>query len=78
MVTRRAARALLVPASAIASDHVWVVQDGRAQRRGIVAGITGATYVQIVSGLRPGELVIVNPLADLSEGDRVSTRAKPR
>jgi RND family efflux transporter MFP subunit len=78
MVTRRAERALLVPASAIASNHVWVVRDGRAQHRGIVTGITGANEVQIVGGLRRGELVILNPPADLSDGARVSTQAKRR
>lgn len=78
MVTRRTKRALLVPASAIASNHVWVVRDGRAQHRGIIAGITGANDVQIVGGLRTGELVILNPPADLSDGDRVSTQAKQR
>lgn len=79
MVTWRAERALLVPASAIVSNHAWVVQDGRARRRGIVVGNTGANDIQIVSGLRPGELVITNPPADLTEGDRVAIRkAKPR
>lgn len=78
MVTRRVEQALLVPASAVASNHVWVVRDKRARHRSIVAGITGANDVQIVSGLRRDELVIVNPPTDLSEGDRVSARAKPR
>jgi Trk K+ transport system NAD-binding subunit len=78
MVTRRVEQALLVPASAVASDHVWVVRDKRARHRSIVAGIIGANDVQIVSGLRRDELVIVNPPTDLSEGDRVSAQAKPR
>lgn len=79
MVTRRAERALLVPAAAVTADHVWVVEEGRARRRPVVSGIPGANDVQIVSGLRPGEPVIINPPADLSEGDRVASRkAKER
>jgi RND family efflux transporter MFP subunit len=79
MVTRRAERALLVPASAIASSQLWVVADGRARRRHVVPGIAGANDVQIVSGLQPGELVITNPSAELAEGDRVAIRkAKDR
>lgn len=79
IVTRRAERALLIPVSAIDSDHIWVAAEGRARRRSILAGIAGADEVQIVSGLRSGELVITDPPADLSEGDRVTAReAKSR
>lgn len=71
IVTRRIDRALLVPADALDADHLWVVEDGRAQRRAVKRGITGAEQVQIVSGLKAGETVIVDPPDALAEGERV-------
>lgn len=73
IITSERARAVLVPSSALASDgrHVWVVAQGRAQARAIAKGADGANRVEITSGLRAGESVILNPPADLAEGQRL-------
>jgi RND family efflux transporter MFP subunit len=71
IVTRREERAVLVPASAYADGHVWVVTSSRAARRAVKAGIKGAENVQIVSGLAAGETVIAVPPKGLAEGARV-------
>ncbi|HEX7051273.1 MAG TPA: efflux RND transporter periplasmic adaptor subunit [Longimicrobiales bacterium] len=64
----------LVPASAIIADAgapaVFVVKDGRALRRTVETGLTSEGRVEIVSGLEPGELVVVagnNALRDGAE-----------
>jgi RND family efflux transporter MFP subunit len=71
LVTREVAGAVLAPVAAIGDGKAWVVQDGRAHRREVQTGIAGGDKVQIVSGLRPGETLIVSPPAELSENARV-------
>jgi RND family efflux transporter MFP subunit len=71
IMTRHAARTLLVPAGAIENGHVWVVQDGRAHAKAVRTGITGSDAVQIVSGLLQGEKVVARPEGKLTENMRV-------
>lgn len=74
IVVARRERALLIPFSALRKGMVFVVQDGRARRKTVVAGILGDTKVEIRGGLLEGELVVVDPPESLKDGDRV--RAK--
>ncbi|MGE0775503.1 MAG: efflux RND transporter periplasmic adaptor subunit [Sphingomonadaceae bacterium] len=74
IVTRQISRTLLIPATALADGHVWRIQNGRARRQDVRAGIAGADDVQILSGLAAGDTVIVNPPADLEDGERVRAR----
>jgi len=72
IVTQRRARALLVPAAAYSPGRVWTVDsDGHARQRKVLSGIVGLEKVEIVSGLDPGDTVIVSPPANLAEGSRV-------
>jgi len=54
---------VLVPATAIVRDgqetFVFVANDRKAQRRGVQIGIADETHVEIVSGVKAGEMVIV-------------------
>lgn len=72
--TRRVARAVLVPATAVADGQVWIVADGRARKRPVKIGIAGAETVQVVSGLKAGDAVIAVPPADLADGRRVTEK----
>jgi RND family efflux transporter MFP subunit len=71
IVTGRHDNALLVPASAIADDHVFVVEDGRAHERKIKQGIAGPDKAEVLSGVRQGETVVVSPPETLEDGARV-------
>ena len=71
IITHQNPNALLVPASAVAGRHVWVVEGGRARHRAVVAGVSGPQKVEIRQGLADGEQVIVNPPAGLADGARV-------
>ncbi|WP_022684460.1 efflux RND transporter periplasmic adaptor subunit [Sphingobium bisphenolivorans] len=71
IVTRRADRALLVPASAIEGGKVWVVRDGRARPRAVRTGIAGSSEIQILSGLSRGEIVVRTPEGKISDNMRV-------
>jgi HlyD family secretion protein len=66
-----------VPASALfrrgADWATFVVEGGRARLRGVRTGAASSDAVQIVSGLAPGERVVVHPSDALAEGVRVSS-----
>ena len=66
---------VMVPASAIRDNKVFVVLDGRAAVRPIKAGPASSQGVRIEQGLIGGEDLIVNPPATLKDGDRVRQKA---
>jgi HlyD family secretion protein len=71
------ARLVIVPKKAIVSEGaasaVWVVRDGAAYRIAIVTGHEFQDGVEVRRGLDGGEMVIVEPPADLKGGSRVVT-----
>lgn len=52
---------------------VFVVQEGRAERRAVVTGHQSSDAVEILGGLREGEQVILYPSALIESGVRVRT-----
>jgi HlyD family secretion protein len=65
---------IVVPAAAVRGGSVFVVSQGRAVRRAVKTGIAMAQGIRIEEGLIGGEDLIVNPPADLKEGDRVKAK----
>jgi membrane fusion protein, multidrug efflux system len=64
--------AVQVPRAAVREGHVWVVaQDGRATRRAVQVGLQSRDRAEIVAGVEPGERVVVEGGALLSEGAQV-------
>ena len=53
-----------------AGSYVYVLADGKAERRDIETGLQGDGYYQIVSGLNEGEKVIESPLTEEDIGTR--------
>ena len=70
---------VLVPAEAVLREGgeavVFVVADSRAQRRPVKTGIEDAARVEIVAGLKAGELVITRGHVGLSDGAAVTVAA---
>jgi RND family efflux transporter MFP subunit len=62
---------VLVPAAAIVREGdetaVFVASGAKAQRRAVEAGLTDGARVEIVSGVKPGEMVIVDGQAGLPD-----------
>ncbi len=87
-VTFRAAtaeHAVGVPPAALllrdGSPAVFVLEDGRVSLRRVQPGIAGAGAVEILSGLEPGEQVVVDDPALLADGMQVTLggeRESPR
>jgi RND family efflux transporter MFP subunit len=76
VVTREKDNVLLVPAAAVVQNSVFVVQNSRAVRRPINAGIRGTNMIEVLSGIAEGETVISPAPSDLADGARVHvTRA---
>ena len=73
--------ALLVPGGAVVERgqlrFVTVVQDGRARRRAVTLGASRGSQYETLSGLHPGDRVIVEP-AGVRDGDFVSPREATR
>jgi RND family efflux transporter MFP subunit len=67
---------VLVPLTAVrteaAQDVVYVLADGKAERRSVTLGGTVGAERQVLSGLSAGETVIVEPGAQLKNGLAVS------
>ena len=53
---------------------LWVVSAGKATRRAIVLGPDRLDQIEVKSGLAPGEPVIVNPPAGLTDGAVVKVK----
>ncbi|SDA36420.1 efflux RND transporter periplasmic adaptor subunit [Sphingomonas sp. NFR15] len=75
IVTRSVADALLLPASAIDGDGVWLVIGGRAHRQRVGIGIQGPGTSE-VRGIAPDARVIDAPGGRVQEGTRVAASAR--
>jgi HlyD family secretion protein len=65
---------IVIPASAVRSGAVFVIAAGRAVKRPVKTGGTTPQGVHIEDGLIGGEDLIVNPPADLKDGDRIKPK----
>lgn len=74
IITARHDNALLAPAGALVSNHVFIDEDGKAARRDITVGIRGKEKIEILDGLSGSETLIDNPPAALKPGERVRAR----
>ena len=74
-------RAIVIPNDAVAGleqgqPQVWVVEEGRAQRRTLHLGLRGLAQTQVMQGVQPGDWVLADGQAELAPGQRVRVRAQ--
>lgn len=67
-------RATVIPTQAVQAGKVWVVRNGRLAAAEVRLGLTSVERTEIVSGLNPGDRVVVSPARSLVEAQRVRTR----
>lgn len=72
---------LVVPPTALVRDgadpsraQAFVVVGGKAERRDVTVGVEVADAVQVTSGLKAGEMVVVDPPAALGPGTQVDVQ----
>jgi len=64
--------AIVVPQEAVVEDkYVFVIESGVAHRREVQLGLQNTEKVEILSGLQPGELVVVEGTLGLADGAKV-------
>jgi len=75
------AQAIVIPASAIYRDdrsakesYVFVVENNQAVRRPVRIGRERDSRLEIVAGLKPGDLLVAEQSIELAEGVRVEAR----
>lgn len=75
VVTQRKENTLLIPDKAVfeyqGKDHVFVNEGGIAKLREIEKGLESEEQVEVLAGLKDGELVILTPDDALKEGTKV-------
>jgi HlyD family secretion protein len=71
-----APRTLAVPKRAVRQrdgrDIVWVIRDGRAERRAVTVGVASGDELTIAAGLEGGERVLVEGPDNLADGAKVT------
>lgn len=76
-----AAPTILIPADAVirtgGATRVFIVRDGRAERRALRLGRTVGDRVEALSGLGPGDAVVVRGAATLVDGAGVQIQKEP-
>ncbi len=74
--TKTVQRSVSIPKDAIQERDgrkvVWVVKDGKAERRAITVGAETGDEVTIAAGVTGGETVVLQPPATIAEGDKVT------
>ena len=80
LATATRANATVVPEDAVqplrTANVVWAVADGKASRRVVQLGARSQGEVEVLSGVEPGELVVVGGLERMAEG--MPLAAQPR
>ncbi|HRK29890.1 MAG TPA: efflux RND transporter periplasmic adaptor subunit [Tepidisphaeraceae bacterium] len=65
--------ATVVPSQSVQNGGVWVVTSGgELARRDVVLGLVSIERTEIVSGVVPGERVVIGPVGNIPAGRRVS------
>ena len=78
ILTQRRDKALVVPAVAVFQfaglEKVFVIESGRVSERIVRSGTQTDAFVEIVEGVKAGDLVAISNLGNLQQGREVTTR----
>ena len=70
--------ALAVPREAIFTqdntDQVFKIKNGHAALTAVELGLEGEEYIEVVAGLEPGDIVIMNPPKEVAAGVKVKQK----
>lgn len=62
---------LAIKKEGLVEDFVFVVEDGIAHKRKVKTGIENSTHIEIIEGLREGELYVVEGVLGLKDGAKL-------
>jgi RND family efflux transporter MFP subunit len=66
--------ALIIPRRALVGEYVYVLDGTKLVLRKVVKGYEGTNFVEIMTGVKDGEMVVVEQQDTLREGERVRTK----
>jgi membrane fusion protein (multidrug efflux system) len=82
LATATRANATVIPEDAVqplrTANVVWAVADGKASRRVVQLGARSQGVVEVLSGVEPGELVVVGGLERMAEGMPLAAQPRAR
>jgi multidrug efflux pump subunit AcrA (membrane-fusion protein) len=67
-------RALIVPSQAVQDGRLYLLRGGRLKALDAAVGVKGVEKAEIVSGVKPGDRVLITPAAGLRDGQSVRAR----
>jgi RND family efflux transporter MFP subunit len=65
---------IVVPSQAVQGREVWAVRDRRLEKVTVETGLKNVYRTEIVSGLAPGDRIVITPVGDLRTGQVVRTQ----
>jgi multidrug efflux pump subunit AcrA (membrane-fusion protein) len=81
ILTGSQSAAIIIPDAAVYRDdrsakssYVFILEAGKARKRDIHIGRERNAHLEIVEGLKPGDLVIAEQNIEIAEGVRVEAR----
>ncbi|MDD2372800.1 MAG: efflux transporter periplasmic adaptor subunit, partial [Syntrophomonadaceae bacterium] len=81
IVSVAAKKRLVIPYEALheskGKKQVWVFDDGKARLQTVTTGVEGELYLEVTKGIKKGDLLIINPPADLKNGQKVRQATTP-
>lgn len=69
--TARKSRAVVAPSQALQGGRFWVIRDGKLTPAEATPGLRSVERVEVATGLKPGDQVVISPVAALEPGTRV-------
>ena len=67
-------KALVVPSQAVQAGNLWLIEHGRLVKRPAAVGVSSIERTEITADLKPGEKIVISPIGELHEGQRVRTK----
>ncbi len=75
IISRAKSDVLLVPANAIVEGGVFVIEKGRARKRKVETGIKGTRAIEVLSGVKEGDVIVSPATTAIRDGLRIRTSA---
>jgi RND family efflux transporter MFP subunit len=66
-------RAVVVPSQAVQKGSVYTVVDGHLKKLQADIGLRGIERSEVVTGVKPGDRIVISAIGDLQDGQRVRT-----
>ena len=74
IIIKQTENAVLVPASSLLENKVWLVKEGRLSEKKVQVGTRGIDKIEILEGISLSDNVVITPQENFTEGDSVESK----